>query len=285
MRELPRPFLKWAGGKTRLLAELSRRLPAEFGTYHEPFLGGGALFFHLAARGRLRRAVLSDINATLVATYLGLRDELEEVLGHLREHAAHHDREHYYRTRGADPGEDGRAAQAARFIYLNRTCYNGLYRESRSGRFNVPMGRYANPNICNEPVLRAASAALAQTEILCTPFAQAADRAVAGDLVYMDPPYQPLTPTSSFTSYHRGGFDESEQHHLGQVFRRLAGCGVHVVLSNSDTNLVRTIYAGLPQETVQVPRSINRMAAGRGAVAELIVHSSPAFLDTPRGEG
>jgi DNA adenine methylase len=285
VRELPRPFLKWAGGKTRLLAELSRQLPDHFNIYHEPFLGGGALFFHLVARRRVRRAILSDINGTLVETYLGLRDELEEVLRHLREHAGCHDRDHYYRTRDQDPDSEDRAARAARFIYLNRTCYNGLYRESRSGRFNVPMGRYANPNICNESLLRAASAALSTAEIVCTPFSTAASRAMAGDLVYMDPPYQPLTSTSSFTAYHRGGFDESEQHHLGRVFRQLAQRGVQVVLSNSDTDLVRLIYAGLPQEQVQVARSINSRASGRGAVAELIVRGGPGFLDTPHGEG
>jgi DNA adenine methylase len=277
--------LKWAGGKTRLLAELSRRLPPEFGTYHEPFLGGGALFFHMVAARRIGHAILSDINAALVETYLGVRDELEEVLGHLREHAGQHDRDHYYRTRDENPGEGGRAAQAARFIYLNRTCYNGLYRESRSGRFNVPMGRYANPNICNEELLRSASAALASAEIVCAPFSTATRRALAGDLVYMDPPYQPLTSTASFTTYHRGGFGEPEQQHLGRVFRELAGRGVQVLLSNSDTDLVRRIYAGLPQEQVLVARPINSRAGGRGAVAELIVRGGAEFVDTPQGEG
>ena len=285
MRELPRPFLKWAGGKTRLLAELDRQLPAEFSTYHEPFLGGGALFFHLVAARRVGRAILSDINAALVETYLGLRDELEEVLRHLQDHAARHDRDHYYRTRDEDTEGGEMAARAARFIYLNRTCYNGLYRESRSGRFNVPMGRYANPNICNEKLLRAASQALESAEIVCAPFSAAAGRALAGDLVYMDPPYQPLTSTSSFTTYHRGGFGESEQQHLGRVFRELAGRGVQVILSNSDTDLVREIYAGLPQEQVLVSRSINSRASGRGAVAELIVRGGDDFLDTPQGEG
>ena len=285
MRELPRPFLKWAGGKTRLLANLARHLPAEFGTYHEPFLGGGALFFHLVEQERVGAAILSDINPTLVETYLSVRDDLDELLPCLQDHAERHDRDHYYLTRDEDLAQGGRVARAARFIYLNRTCYNGLYRESRSGRFNVPMGRYANPKICNEPLLRAASEALSRAEILCAPFAEASQRAHEGDLVYMDPPYQPSTATASFTSYHRGGFDEAEQQRLGELFRQLAGRGVRMVLSNSDTDLVRSIYAGLPLEKVQVPRSINSRGSGRGTVGELIVCAGPQILDTPEGEG
>ncbi|MCZ6651271.1 MAG: DNA adenine methylase [Acidobacteria bacterium] len=277
MRELPRPFLKWAGGKARLLPALSSRLPGEFGTYYEPFLGGGALFFHLVARRGPQAAVLSDINSDLVDTYLGVRDEVDHVVDCLREHADRHRRDYYYKMRGEEMEGQGLAPRAARIIYLNRTCYNGLYRQSRSGRFNVPMGRYRNPTICDEPLLRAASAALAAVELICAPFHKVARRAVAGDLVYMDPPYIPVSVTASFTSYHREGFNEEDQCQLARLFKELAAARVHVLLSNSDTEMVHEIYAGLPCDEVKVARSINSRASRRGGVGELIFRGGPLF--------
>lgn len=277
MRVLPRPFLKWAGGKSRLLPDLSRRIPAEFGTYYEPFLGGGALFFHLVAHRGEQRAVLSDINSALVDTYRGVRDEVDHVVDCLREHAGRHGRDHYYEVRGQEMEGQALAPRAARVIYLNRTCYNGLYRQSRSGRFNVPMGSYRNPTICAEPLLRAASAALAPVELLCAPFHEVSGRPVAGDLVYMDPPYIPVSASASFTSYHREGFNEEDQRRLARVFKELAEARVHVLLSNSDTEMVHEIYAGLPRDEVKVARSINSKANGRGGVGELIFRGGPLF--------
>jgi len=285
VRQLPRPFLKWAGGKSRLLPALSTRLPEEFGTYYEPFLGGGALFFHLVASRGTQAAVLSDINRDLVDTYRGVRDEVDHVVACLREHAERHGREHYYQVRGQTMEGEALAPRAARVIYLNRTCYNGLYRQSRSGRFNVPMGSYRNPTICDEPLLRAASAALAPVELLCAPFHQVARRPTAGDLVYMDPPYIPVSSTASFTSYHKEGFNEEDQRRLARIFKDLAEACVHVLLSNSDTEMVHEIYAGLPRDEVQVARSINSKANRRGGVGELIFRGGPSFPEAPlKGE-
>lgn len=277
MRELPRPFLKWAGGKSRLLPALSNRLPRGFGTYFEPFLGGGALFFHLVARRGPQAAVLSDINSDLVDTYLGVRDKVDHVVDCLREHADRHRRDHYYQIRDQEMDGKDLAPRAARLIYLNRTCYNGLYRQSRRGRFNVPMGRYLKPTICDEPLLRAASAALAPVELLCAPFHQVLRRAAGGDLVYMDPPYIPVSATASFTSYHRDGFKEEDQRRLARLFKELAAARVHVLLSNSDTEMVHEIYAGLPCDKVKVARAINSRAGRRGGVGELIFRGGPLF--------
>lgn len=276
MRPLPRPFLKWAGGKSRLLPALVRRLPDTFGTYHEPFLGGGALFFHMASQGRITRAFLSDINSALIDAYVGVRDHIHDLIARLSEHARRHDHDYYYQIRDQAPADADIVERAARMIYLNRTCYNGLYRESRSGRFNVPIGRYRHPRICDEPLLRAASEALSPAEIHCAPFHQVVERAAPGDFVYLDPPYHPVSGAASFTSYHRSGFSEDQQRRLGLIFRRLADGGVDVLLSNSDTGLIQEIYGGLRRDQVQVPRSINSRGSGRGAVNELIIRAGPA---------
>jgi DNA adenine methylase len=273
----PRPFLKWAGGKSRLLSALARRVPEGFKTFHEPFLGGGALFFHLAGSGRLSRACLSDINHPLVDTYRGVQCAVDEVIERLGEHAERHDRDHYYQVRDADSSPEDLAARAARMIYLNRTCYNGLYRENRAGRFNVPMGRYSNPRICDEENLRAASRALAACLIECRPYSEILARAREGDLVYFDPPYHPVSRTASFTSYDRNGFSEDDQAELSRIFRVLAQRGVFVLLSNSDTPFIRRLYDGFPRDRVAVARAISCRADRRGPAGELIIRkaSSP----------
>jgi DNA adenine methylase len=270
----PRPFLKWAGGKSRLLPALARRVPDSFRTFHEPFLGGGALFFHLAGSGQLTAARLSDINAPLVDTYRGVQRAVERVIEHLHEHARRHGRDHYYHVRDIGYRWTGLAARAARMIYLNRTCYNGLYRENRAGRFNVPMGRYENPRICDQENLRAASRALARCRIECHPYAGILDRARKGDFVYFDPPYHPVSKTASFTSYDRNGFTDDDQAELSRIFRILAGRGVFVLLSNSDTPLIRRLYAGFPLDRVAVSRAINCRADRRGRAGELIIRGA-----------
>jgi DNA adenine methylase len=279
----PRPFLKWAGGKSRLISALARRIPETFGTFHEPFLGGGALFFHLAAAGRLTRACLSDINQPLVDTYRGVQRAVEEVIDRLREHARRHDRDHYYQVRDVESSPANLAARAARMIYLNRTCYNGLYRENQAGRFNVPMGRYSNPRICDEENLRAVSRVLAPCRIECRPYSEIGARARQGDLVYFDPPYQPASRTASFTSYDRNGFREEDQAELSRIFRDLAGKGVLVLLSNSDTPLIRRLYAGFPRDQVAVARAISCRADGRGPAGELIIRGMARGASPPRG--
>ena len=267
-----RPFLKWAGGKGQLLAELLPRLPQQFRGYHEPFVGGGALFFELRALGRLGGAVhLTDRNPPLIETYETIRTDVEGVIRRLRRHR--NDEAAFYKVRGQDPRRLSAAARAARVIYLNKTCYNGLYRENRSGEFNVPFGRYVNPAICDAANLRAVAAALQVATLACEAYEAIVARARPGDLVYFDPPYQPVSATSSFTAYHRDGFGPADQKRLRDVFAALAVRGVHVLLSNSDTPLVRSLYDGFTIDRVHASRAINSRADKRGKVAEVIVRA------------
>lgn len=269
---MPRPFLKWAGGKGQLLGELVPRVRAGLrgGGYHEPFIGGGALFFELSRQGALpRRVTISDANENLVEVYGAVRDELGAVLELLREHKLRHCEAHYYATRGQRPAS--RPERAARVIYMNKTCFNGLYRENSKGQFNVPMGRYENPEVLDEPNLRAASEALRGVSITVADFGDVAKRAEPGDLVYLDPPYDPVSKTSSFTFYARGGFGSTEQARLRDVARELSRRGVHFLLSNSMTPLVRELYAEFDIETVLASRAVNSRADRRGKVEEALV--------------
>lgn len=264
-----RPILKWAGGKSQLLPELIKRAPYDFVAYHEPFVGGGAFFFELARQGRLTRAYISDINQALIDVYIALRDDVEQVIALLQEHR--YERSYYYQIRALEPRTLSLAARAARMIYLNKTCFNGLYRENRAGRFNVPFGRYKNPTICDESNLRAASEALQIADISCRPFSSVLDLARPGDFVYFDPPYHPLSPTSNFTSYDRNGFGEDDQIELRNVFDELTRRGVRVMLSNSDTQFTRELYQRYQVATVHASRAINSKADSRGKITEVIV--------------
>ncbi len=264
-----RPVLKWAGGKRRLLPELIRRLPPDFDTYHEPFIGGGALFFALAGRGRIGRARLSDANPSLIDVYQALRDDVDGVIAALQEHV--YDRDHYYRVRALRPSDLSLPERAARVIYLNKTCYNGLYRENRKGEFNVPFGRYKNPTICDEPNLRAAARALRGVDVARRHFSSVLDHARPGDFVYFDPPYHPLSTTANFTAYDRHGFGPDDQRQLRDVFAALAERGVRALLSNSDTPFVRELYDGFAIDQVFAARAVNSKGNGRGKVAEVVV--------------
>ncbi|HSJ58595.1 MAG TPA: Dam family site-specific DNA-(adenine-N6)-methyltransferase, partial [Anaerolineae bacterium] len=202
------PFVKWAGGKGQLLSQLDPYLPPHFGRYVESFVGAGALFFHLYNRGRLAGldVILIDSLAELIDCYRVVRDSVDELIAGLEQHEAHkHDPDYYYAVRAWDrhPGyqERGDVERAARFIYLNRTCYNGLYRVNRKGQFNVPFGRHANPAVCAPGRLRAASQALQGVTLLAADFSRCEQFAAAGDLFYFDPPYHPLSSTAHFTGY------------------------------------------------------------------------------------
>lgn len=261
-----RPFLKWVGGKRQLLPELAARSPRGFGRYHEPFVGGGALFFHLQPGS----AVLSDRNERLIRTWRGVRDSVEEVIANLQ--AWPHDREVFESLRVKDIDRCTDPEVAAWFIYLNRTGFNGLYRVNRKNIFNVPFGSYKNPTICDADLLRAASAILQGVELHVEDFAAVAERAAPGDFVYFDPPYVPLTATSSFTSYTAGGFGMAEQARLRDVARALKARGVHVLLSNSSAPAVHELYGeGFRLIPVAANRAINCDASARGPVTELIV--------------
>ncbi|MEB3204935.1 MAG: DNA adenine methylase [Candidatus Sericytochromatia bacterium] len=273
------PFLKWAGGKARLLPELIRiyRATAPHGRYHEPFLGGGALFFGLVSEGLLEpaRAVLSDCNPHLIDAYRAVQGHPEALLTLLEDHQSRHCTEHYSRTRATVPDEA--LARAARMIYLNRTCFNGLYRENAAGGFNVPMGRYRNPRIADRGRIEAASRALAAVALSCHPFAAIQADVGSGDFVYFDPPYHPLSRTSSFTRYVGLDFGEAQQVALRNLFAELDRRGATVLLSNSDCPFIRDLYRNWPMRTVGMPRAINARSSGRGDVAELLVCNRAMF--------
>jgi DNA adenine methylase len=241
-----------------------------YGRYFEPFVGGGAMFFRLAPAS----ACLTDMNAELIGTYKAVRDEVELVIRHAGKLAAQHDEDFYYETRelwNASRAQLSPSQRAATFLYLNKTCFNGLWRVNKKGFFNVPAGRYSNPTVCDAEALRAASAALEKAELACRPFEHVVDEAGAGDFVYFDPPYDPVSGTSDFTSYTADSFTADDQARLAKVFRRLADRGCAVMLSNSDTPFVRKLYAGFKIDRVKCARAINSKADGRGAVNEVIV--------------
>lgn len=269
------PFLKWVGGKRQLLPELETRVAEArpHGRYHEPFVGGGALFFDLYSRGVLGRhkTYLSDNNERLIEAYRGVQDRVEDIIPLLEAHTRAHDRDYYYAVRAEVP--DDLAARAARIIYLNRTCYNGLFRENSKGGFNVPMGSYKNPKICDAPNLRAVSQALKRCTIAHRSFAAVLDVVKSGDFVYFDPPYAPVSKTANFTGYHNGGFDESSQRALAMVFDELTKRGVKALLSNSDTGLIHDLYKKHRIEIVRASRLINSRADKRGKVNEVVVRN------------
>lgn len=267
------PFVKWAGGKGRLLSQLRPLLPSgvEHMRHVEPFVGGGALFFSR----RPRRALLTDINPALVGTYAAIRDDLNGVISALRGLAKGHSKEGYYQVR--ERYNQGRristAKRAAMFIYLNKTCFNGLHRVNRKGEFNVPVGSYKNPRILNEEGLQAASRALRHANLQCAPFDALLENAKPGDFVYFDPPYEPVSPTASFTSYARDGFSQEDQTRLRDVYKALDRRGCKLMLSNSDVPFIRELYAEFEVETVAAPRAINCDARGRGKVREVVVRN------------
>lgn len=264
------PVLKWAGGKRQLLPEILRRLPEQIATYYEPFVGGAAVFFALSSRGAFRRAVLSDKNKDLVEVYLSLQREPDDLIEELERYGRGHSEEKYYEVREqAKPRT--RAKRAARLIYLNKTGFNGLYRVNRSGQFNVPFGRYKNPKIVDEPRLRAASTALADVEILVEDFASVCTRARAGDAVYLDPPYLPVSPTSHFAEYHSEPFGIDEHKRLAKVFSELSRRGVVVVLSNSNTDETQRLFRAHKVDIVEARRAINSDHTRRGPVGEILV--------------
>ena len=273
-----RPFLKWAGGKGQMLAQYEAFFPAEAGgAYFEPFVGSGAVFFHLQPRGLFERYVLSDANAELVNLYQVVRDQPDALLDCLRDHAARHSADYYYTVRALDRDAAWAGAspleRAARMLYLNRTCYNGLWRVNGRGHFNVPLGRYRTPDIYRPEKIHAASQALQAATLTAQPFDAVLDRAQPGDFVYFDPPYVPVSQTANFTGYSADSFGEAEQRHLAEVFAALAAQGCRVMLSNSDTPLVHELYADFRIEKVAARRAINSKAGRRGQVYEVVVLS------------
>ena len=264
------PVIKWVGGKTKLLPELLARMPVAHQRYYEPFCGGAALFFRLAPA----RGVLSDSNADLIGLYRTLASDVTGVIRHLESHRRLHDERHYYATRQrwndhAAPWPQ--AERAAAFIYLNKTCFNGLWRVNRAGDFNVPIGRYTDPPICVPAALHAAHALLARTKLLQGDYRKAVEGAGRGDFVYFDPPYDPVTPTANFTSYTADAFGSDHQRELAETAGKLVDRGCQVMLSNSDTPFIRSLYKGWQIDRVKCARAINSNASRRGDVDEVII--------------
>lgn len=272
----PRPFVKWAGGKRQLLPVLRDCLPESFGTYHEPFIGGGALLFDILAGRPAQRCVISDLNSDLVLAYSIIRDRIDDLVRSLKAHERGYraDPERYYYS-VRDAGPRSGVEKTSRLLFLNRTCFNGLYRVNSRGRFNVPLGRYSNPSIVNEDNLRAVSGALSsgRVSIKCRDFGAVLDDARRGDLVYFDPPYQPVSRTASFTSYTSRDFTEEDLGRLAGLCSDLDSRGCRVLLSNSDSEVVAEMFSGRPWRVsrVRANRAINSDSKKRTGHHELLI--------------
>jgi len=266
-----KPFIKWVGGKRQLADELQKRLPSSYNRYFEPFVGGGALFFAL----KPEKAFIADLNSELINVYKIVRDYVEELIKELSKYK--NTKTCYYKTRDMDRKPDYHRLpalqKAARFIYLNKTCYNGLYRVNSKGQFNVPFGKYKNPKICDAENLRACSQALQKTEIVNADFSIVLDFAKPKDFVYFDPPYVPLNATSNFTAYTQNGFDVDMQFRLKEVCDKLTDKGVLWMLSNSYTEFVLNLYKEYNIHTVYANRAVNCKSNGRGKIKEVIVRN------------
>ncbi len=276
--ESPKPFVKWVGGK-RQLAQQFRDMnlfpPDDFdpskSTYFEPFVGGGAMFFDLLPA----KAVLSDLNRELVITYNIIKKDLDNLVPNLKKYKKKHNKDFYLKIRAQKTENLSELDIATRFIYLNKTCFNGLYRVNKSGQFNVPMGNYKNPLICDEENLTKVSKSLKGIKINNKDYKDVLKKAKKGDFIYFDPPYYPVNRTSSFTSYTSESFLEKEQEELRDTFLELHNRGCFVMLSNSDTPFINKLYSSLGNKIkikkVYAGRNINSKAEGRGKIKEVVV--------------
>ncbi len=272
----PKPFIKWVGGKSQLLEQLTPFFPTEFRRYSEPFTGSAAVYWHLYAlreKGLIcfDGTRLSDSNAELINCYQVVRDHVKELIEILIRHREKHRKEYYYFIRSLTINQLSAIERAARFIYLNKTCFNGLYRVNRAGQFNVPMGCYRSPTIFDEQELLSASMALQSVELTVADYCDVLQWAESGDFIYFDPPYAPLSKTSSFTSYTENPFDETEQVKLAQVFRALDQRGCTVMLSNSWVESILDLYRDFYCVEVKATRAINSNPNKRGKISELLV--------------
>lgn len=279
------PFVKWVGGKRGLLSQIIPLIPKEFNNYFEPFVGGGALFFELYSQGKLKdkNIYLFDINSELINTYSIIKNNPSKLINELKKFKQNHSKEFYYETRALDREANflktSDVLRASRFIYLNKTCFNGLYRVNSKGYHNVPMGNYKNPNICDEETIYNASEALQHATILNTSYKDTIKYAKKGDLVYFDPPYYPLNATSSFTSYSEFDFLDKEQKELFEVFNKLDKNGCKVIHSNSDTDFIKELYSSSHIDekydiiNIQANRFINSKSSGRGKISEVLIRN------------
>lgn len=275
-----------------MLELYSRLFPPVLQNYHEPFVGGAAVFFAFYRQGRIKHAYLNDLNPELINLYIVIRDNLEALLEELEVHDAHKkNKDYYYQVRNWDRDLRKFARlspekRAARTLFLNKTCFNGLYRVNRSDCFNVPFGKIKNPTVLDEENLRAVCLALKHVRLTCLDFEQALDGAGSGDFVYLDPPYQPLNKTSSFTSYTRDNFSLGHQQRLAEVFRELVNRGCLVMLSNSFVPEIQDLYRDYYLHVVQASRVINSRKEARGPIQEMVITSyPPEHLEHPENPG
>lgn len=273
--KLIQPFLKWAGGKRYLLPEIDKRVPSH-NTYHEPFVGGGAVLFFLQSN----KSYVNDVNIEVINVYRVIKDNLNDLLKELKNHAKKNSSEYFYTVRDYD--RDFKKFQtlndiqkAARIIYLNKTCFNGLFRVNSQGQFNAPYGKYKNPNIVNEDVLKAVNKFLNNTDVQFSTgsFEKSIKKIKKGDFVYLDPPYDPISDTSSFTGYSLDGFTRADQEKLKKYCDEIHKKGAKFLLSNSATNFIQDLYKKYTIEFVDVPRSINSNGSKRGKVKEVLVRN------------
>ena len=272
----PKPFVKWAGGKRQLIPILNENLPKSFGTYYEPFIGGGALLFHILTERNAQKCSISDLNSDLVLTYTTIRDKIDGLISSLKNHEKNYQKDsktYYYSVRESNPRSE--IEKTSRLLFMNRTCFNGLYRVNSKGKFNVPLGRYTNPNIVNEDNLRSVSAILNTSKIAikCRDFESVLRDAKKGDLVYFDPPYQPVSDTANFTSYTNKSFTYDDLNRLAELCLKLDSKGCKVLLSNSDSKEVAKIFSDKPWKInkIQANRSINSNSKKRTGHFELLI--------------
>jgi len=267
-------FVKWAGGKGQLLGQFEPLFPKKFNRYLEPFVGGGAVFFHIIQNFKPKKIIISDVNEELINTYKIVKTDVERLIIELKQHREYHlaeGKKYYLTIRATNPNDLLSLERAARFIYLNKTCFNGLYRVNSGGGFNVPMGSYENPDIVQEERLRIVSKLLKNVTIKVMSFEKILGIAKKGDFIYFDPPYYPLKNKNSFTTYTKGAFLEKEQELLAEVFKKLDKKGCSVMLSNSDTKFIKDLYVKYNINFVQATRMINCNGDKRGKIKEVVV--------------
>lgn len=272
----PKPFVKWAGGKRQLIPILNENLPKSFGAYYEPFIGGGAMLFHILTERGDQKCSISDLNSDLVLAYTTIRNRIDELVSSLKSHERNYHKDsksYYYSVRESNPRSE--IEKTSRLLFLNRTCFNGLYRVNSKGKFNVPLGRYTNPNIVNEDNLRAVSTILQSSKVAikCRDFEAVLGDARKDDLVYFDPPYQPVSDTANFTSYTNKDFTDKDLSRLTELCNKLDSKGCKVLLSNSDSKQVADMFSGKPWKTtrIQANRSINSNSKKRTGHFELLI--------------
>ncbi|MBS3970743.1 MAG: DNA adenine methylase [Clostridia bacterium] len=272
INKLVTPVVKWVGGKRQIINQIVKYIPKSFSTYYEPFLGGGAVLFELQPK----TAVVNDINAELINLYEVIKNNVNELIDDLKQHR--NDETYFYELRELDRNKEyynhlTPLQRASRLIYLNKTCYNGLFRVNKAGQFNTPFGNYKNPNIVNEYTLKAVSSYFnkAQITFTCKDFNEALKGARKGAFVYLDPPYDPVSDSASFTGYDKGGFDQSEQIRLKNACDKLNEKGIKFLLSNSATDFIKDLYKDYKIEIIQAKRVINSKADKRGEIDEVLV--------------